>query len=139
MTPVLINRCRSVRMPRAFLLSWIRRLSKRAPFTRVGGELVVVFVDPPEMRTLNKRYRGKGYATDVLSFESAGEGSVGELVICPQVIRAQSKDTGLTFQEELGYMIVHGSLHLLGWDHEHSKREEKKMFALQDRIFASLK
>lgn len=123
-------------MPRRFLVEWVRRMARVRPFSSVRDELVVIFVDPAEMKRLNKRYRSRHYATDVLSFEGAG--SFGELVICPQVIRAQARDTGLTFREELGYMIIHGGLHLLGYDHETSGADAKRMFALQDRIFAKL-
>lgn len=140
MKSVLINRCRSARMPRKFLKMWIEKLSKQKPFTKLkSAELVVVFVDAPEIKALNQQYRGKNYATDVLSFEAGEPGVMGELVLCPQVLRRQAEDTGLTYNEELGYMIVHGALHLLGYDHETSKSEEKKMFALQDKIFAKIR
>ena len=137
MTPILINRCRFDRMPRRFLEKWIGRLSKQKPFRSKQGELVIVFVDAAEMKSLNRKYRGRNYATDVLSFEA--EGSVGELVVCPQVLRAQAKDTGLSFRHELGYMVIHGALHLLGFDHENSAGDAKRMFALQDRIFTILR
>jgi probable rRNA maturation factor len=140
MKSVLINRCRSARMPRLFVARWIGKLSKRKPFTKLKStELVIVFVDPTEMRTLNKQYRGKDYPTDVLSFESGEDGVLGELVVCPQVLRQQALDTGLTYREELGYMIIHGALHLLGYDHETSASDAKKMFALQDQIFAKIR
>jgi len=139
MKAVLINRCRSSRMPRKFLETWIAKLSKQKPFLKLkSSELVVVFVDVAEIKSLNKQYRGKNYATDVLSFESGEPGVMGELVLCPQVLRKQAVDTGLTYNEELGYMILHGALHLLGYDHETSQADAKKMFALQDKIFAKI-
>jgi probable rRNA maturation factor len=139
MRAVFINRCQSIRMPKSFLLSWIKKLSKKKPFDKIKQELVIVFVDPKEMKALNKKFRGKDYATDVLSFESVEDGVLGELVLCPPILKKQAVDTGLTFQHELGYMIIHGSLHLLGFDHEKSKADEAKMFKLQDQIFAKLK
>ena len=60
-----------------------------------------------------------------------------ELVLCLPVIRAQSKRTGLSERGELGYMIVHGVLHLLGYDHG-TQEDEAKMFSLQDEIYACL-
>jgi probable rRNA maturation factor len=135
MTPVLINRCKNERLPRTFLASWLKKIAKQKPFIKIKQELVIVFVDKNEMKKLNKQYRGRNYATDVLSFESGEPDVLGELVICPQVLKIQAKDTGLSYQHELGYMVLHGALHLLGYDHERSKAEEKKMFALQDRIF----
>lgn len=100
-------------------------------------ELVVVFVTSTEMKRLNNQYRGKNYATDVLSFESADPTCIGELVMCMPVLRAQARRTGLSERGELGYMIIHGVLHLLGFDHE-IKKDEIRMFALQDSLFAAL-
>lgn len=102
-----------------------------------GRELVVVLVNSGEMKRMNKLYREKNYATDVLSFESADPDCVGELVICLPVIRAQSKRTGLGERGELGYMIVHGVLHLMGYDHM-TPADEAEMFHLQDRIYGVL-
>lgn len=139
MKTVLINRCRSTRMPRKFLETWVAKLSRQKPFTKLkSAELVVVFVDAAEIKALNREYRGKNYATDVLSFESGEPGVLGELVLCPQVLRKQALDTGLSYNQELGYMIIHGALHLLGFDHETSAADAQKMFRLQDQIFAKL-
>ena len=98
----------------------------------------MVFVDATEMRRLNREYRGKDYATDVLSFEGVEPDSLGELVLCQAVLREQAQRTGLTPRHELGYMLVHGVLHLLGYDHETGPDDEARMFALQDEIFAKL-
>ena len=64
--------------------------------------------------------------------------SLGDLVICLDVIKRQAKEHGLTVQEELGYMVLHGFLHLLGYDHEANVRDAKKMFTLQDDLFEKL-
>jgi len=66
------------------------------------------------------------------------QGSLGELILCPQVLKAQAKEHDFSFQEELGYMIIHGVLHLLGYDHEKTSHQAKKMFRLQDQIFDKL-
>lgn len=87
---------------------------------------------------MNKTYRGKGYATDILSFSSEDPRCLGDLVIASSVVRAQAKDHGLSFQEELGYMVLHGMLHLLGYDHEKSRAEARKMFKIQDDVFELL-
>jgi probable rRNA maturation factor len=100
-----------------------------------GKELVIVFVNSKEQRRLNKSFRGKDYATDVLSFDPMEPGALGELVICPEVIARQAKEHGLLVREELGYMVLHGFLHLLGFDHEKGEREAKRMFTLQDDLF----
>ena len=98
---------------------------------------MVVFVTSGEIRRLNRLYRRKDYSTDILSFQPAEPSSVGELVLCLPIIRRQSRRTGLSERGELGYMIVHGVLHLLGFDHG-SGKDEAEMFALQDLIFGEL-
>jgi len=146
---LLLNQSRD-KVSEAWLRKWVRGLPARLRREMGAGvarklklptlgrrELVLVFVNSGEMKRLNNLYRQKNYATDVLSFESADEGCIGELVICLPVVRAQSKRTGLSASGELGYMIVHGVLHLLGYDHE-TVKDEAEMFALQDRVFASL-
>ncbi len=128
--------------PRAWLQRWLkalaRRLGRRGYKSLARKELVVVFVSAGEIRRLNHLYRHKDYATDILSFAPAEDTVVGELVLCPSILRRQARATGLTERGELGYMIVHGVLHLLGFDHL-NKADESKMFALQDQIFAELK
>jgi len=130
-------------VPRKFLEAWVARLDRlaaREVSSRLyrGKALVIVFVGPKEQRRLNQRYRGRDYATDVLSFESGDPEALGELVICPHVITRQAREHGLLVREELGYMVLHGFLHLLGYDHERSKAEAKRMFAIQDRLFDRL-
>jgi probable rRNA maturation factor len=140
MKMLLLNQSRD-RVPKAWLERWIKALTrvlvKRGHKTLARKELVIVFVTSGEIRRLNRLYRRKDYATDVLSFAPAEASSAGELVLCLPVIRRQSRSTGLGERGELGYMIVHGVLHLLGFDHM-KKREEAEMFALQDAIYAEL-
>ena len=95
-------------------------------------------VGQAEMKRMNRQFRGKDYATDVLSFDSMDPTSLGELVLCMPVIRRQARRTGLGERGELGYMIVHGVLHLLGYDHETNTSDEAKMFALQDALYVRL-
>lgn len=97
--------------------------------------LVLVFINLKEAKKLNRIHRKKNYATDVLSFESLDPDSVGELVLCPEVLIRQASEHGQSYRDELAYMVIHGVLHLLGMDHETSKKEEKKMFGIQDKIF----
>ena len=141
MKPLIVNNSGKPVPSSVWLKAWTKTLSQilaRKKHTSLARkELVVVFVNSPEMKRLNNQYRGKNYATDVLSFESADPDAVGELVLCMPVLRAQSKRTGLSERGELGYMIVHGVLHLLGYDHG-EKADEVKMFALQDEIYSLL-
>jgi probable rRNA maturation factor len=86
-------------------------------------------------KKLNKKMRQANYATDILSFCGDEGDSFGELVICPQVLKKQAKEHGFSFQHELIYMLIHGVLHLLGYDHEQHQRKASEMFRIQDKIF----
>lgn len=120
-----------------WMQSLTRLLAKRGHKGLTRKEIVVVFVGSGEMKRLNKLYRGKDYATDILSFQSAEPEMLGELVLCLPTIRSQSRRTGLSPNGELGYMLVHGVLHLLGYDHE-KPADEAKMFPLQDELYSVL-
>jgi len=141
---ILVINQSSVRAPRKFIADWCVRIQKeflkRNVITKtvVARELTVVFLDPKEARATNRQFRGKDYATDVLSFERLSADSLGELILCPQVLQRQAAEHGLKYREELGYMLLHGVLHLLGYDHETSARDAERMFALQDAVFAKL-
>jgi probable rRNA maturation factor len=129
-------------VPRKFLSSldeWLRpRLLKKVKNRRlVNKSIVVVFVDEKRGRELNKRFRQKNYATDVLSFAPVELDSAGELVFCLSVLRAQAKTHKLGLKKELAYLYIHGFLHLLGYDHEKSKRAAREMLSLQDSLFDS--
>ena len=113
--------------------------------------LTVVFLSPTKAQALNLKYRKKNYPTDVLSFadspipnqkdqaRQAKKGKItGELVLCPKVVAEQAKEHNLDFDFEMGYLVLHGILHLLGFEHENSLAKARKMFAIQDRIFESL-
>ena len=87
------------------------------------------------MKGLNKKYRKVDKVTDILSFESYEKNVLGELVFCPEFIEQQAKKHGLSFYEEFSYLILHGILHLLGYDHETDEKEAERMFSLQDKLF----
>lgn len=138
----MINKSQ-VSVPRAFLKKWVEALTlklKKKGFPRVldGKELILVFLDTSEAKKLNKQFRGRNYATDVLSFDPIDPGSLGELVMCPQVLKKQAKEHGLTYNLELGYMVLHGVLHLLGFEHEENEEDAAEMFKLQDEIFDAI-
>ena len=105
------------------------------------GELGLAFVAQEEMRALKRDHLGIDEATDVLSFPIDGrdelpEGvprALGDVVLCPQVAKAQARAAGHSFEEELLLLTTHGILHLLGFDHAEPE-EEKEMFALQRKL-----
>lgn len=96
--------------------------------------LTIVFIPKTQMRRINFTFRNEKQATDVLSFESPI--GLGELLFSWKVISQQARDHNLLPREEWVYLLIHGLLHLLGYDHERSEREAQKMFSLQDTIFA---
>lgn len=141
----LIVRSPGERVPRVFLDRWVDRIVRHLAKTQLpravhqrlhdADELTLVFVTDREMRRLNREFRAKDKVTDVLSFAPTDEHSLGELVFSLAVIRRQATDHGLTVHHELGYMVLHGVLHLLGYDHERTNRDAKQMFELQDKVF----
>ncbi|MDP4007030.1 MAG: rRNA maturation RNase YbeY [bacterium] len=98
---------------------------------RQGKDLSVVLVLPQKMRQLNKVWRGKNKATNVLAFPGGTE-ALGEIVLCPLVIRKDALEYKISFQKALSWMFVHGLLHLLGYDHE-TKRKEQVMIQKEQR------
>ncbi|MGG4253854.1 rRNA maturation RNase YbeY [Bacillus licheniformis] len=111
-----------------------------------GAEVSVTIVNNEEIQKINKEYRGKDYPTDVISFalEEGGEGEVeiigadmppvlGDIIISVDKAREQAEEYGHSLMRELGFLTVHGFLHLLGYDHM-TEEEEKEMFTKQKEI-----
>lgn len=91
-----------------------------------GGQIVVRFVDEAEGRELNRAYRGKDYATNILSFPYEREPLVcGDLVICVPVVAREAAEQRKTAQAHYAHLIVHGVLHLQGYDHEQSSDAQR--------------
>jgi probable rRNA maturation factor len=125
--------------------TWIAAAVEQSGRQPAGdAEVAVRIVDAVEIRTLNHLYRGKDKATNVLSFP-AGEieglpagASVllGDVVVCASVVAKEASEQGKTPADHWAHMIVHGTLHLLGFDHENDT-EATEMEALETRILAS--
>ncbi len=101
-----------------------------------GRPLAVVFVSASRMRKLNRQYRGLDYATDVLSFayqDEMLEGMpfLGEVVIAPEIARRQALLWRSGFEREVRKLLLHGILHLLGYDHD---TDQGEMIRLQRRL-----
>ncbi|MEO8064200.1 MAG: rRNA maturation RNase YbeY [Pseudomonadota bacterium] len=101
-----------------------------------GREIAVRVVTSAESRALNKRWRGKDKPTNVLSFPapcqprrntSAGDLPLGDLVICAEVVRREALRDGKKQQAHWAHMVVHGALHLAGYDHEVGRGERLRM------------
>jgi probable rRNA maturation factor len=108
-----------------------------------GAELSVRIVDEPEMRELNARYRHKDYPTNVLSFPAGLPPGVdvpllGDIVICAPLVTREAAEQHKAPRAHWAHLLVHGTLHLLGHDHERA-RDAEVMEALERRILAGLK
>lgn len=110
------------------------------------ADLSIIFVDEDSIAELNKRWMDETGPTDVLSFpmdelrpgddsEVSADSLLGDIVICPQVAATQAVSAGKPVAEEIQLLLVHGFLHLLGFDHV-EPAEHQRMFALQDQILA---
>lgn len=99
-----------------------------------GGEISIAIVDSPEIRKLNRKYRKKDRPTDVLSFGKIGE-EVPEIIICPEEVEKNGDD----FKKELAEVVIHGMLHLLGYDHEGKKEDAEEMFSKQEKYLSKIK
>ncbi len=100
----------------------------------------VALIDSTAMRRLNRQWRHKDKATDVLSFTLASsrrDSLLGELLLCRAVAAKQAKERGHSVERELQILTIHGTLHLLGYDHE-KEREAVKMEALERKLLAEL-
>ncbi len=122
------------------------------------AEVSVTFVDDEAIRELNRDYRGKDRATDVLSFplcededdfvmppmsdedgeEDAEPVALGDIVISVERAKAQAEEYGHAFERELAFLAVHSTLHLLGYDHERSEEEDKDQRRRQEEILLSI-
>ena len=114
--------------------SQVRRWVKGA--AESGAIITVRFVDANESRQLNRQYRQKDYATNVLSFPYDQNPVLGDLVVCLPVVLREAKEQGKSPLQHFAHLIVHGMLHLQGYDHEAGKREAARMEAREREILA---
>ena len=101
-----------------------------------GGELAVVLGDDEMVQELNHTYRGKDKPTNVLSFEGAG-GEVGDIILSFTTIEAEAKEQHKSFEQHVAHLVVHGCLHLQGYDHE-KDADANLMEARENEILALL-
>ena len=109
------------------LATWLESV---AP-SRARGEMTVAIVPDARVRALNRQYRQKDRATDVLSFPSDERGFLGDVVIASGVAVRQARAAGHSLRTELRVLALHGLLHLLGYDHE---RDDGRMARLERRL-----
>lgn len=138
---------------------WISLILKKPDYQ--DREISILFVNDEEIRVLNKNYRGKDRATDVLSFSQleAGKGMgrgkgeknkreyplpsplpipvLGDVVISLETAKRQAKERGHSFEKEVFILLAHGILHLLGYDHEGNRKMAQEMRRMEKEIIES--
>jgi rRNA maturation RNase YbeY len=105
-----------------------------------SGEIGITFVTDVVMRELNLRYLGRSGSTDVIAFELGDDGVlIGDVYVAPEVAARTAAELGISEEEELVRLVVHGILHLLGHDHpEGDDRYASPMFRLQEELVGRL-
>ena len=120
-------------LPRHLVRRWLRHALE------CPAELTVRIVGTDEARVLNRDYRGKDYATNVLTFDYAAEPVVqADLVLCAPVLEREAAEQGKTLQQHYAHLLVHGCLHAQGWEHETSAADAEAMEARETQILAGL-
>ena len=120
-------------LPRHKVARWIRHA------LALDAEITVRIVDMEEGRQLNRDYRQKDYATNVLTFDYTQEPIVtADLVLCAPVVAREAAEQNKTLAEHYAHLLVHGTLHAQGWDHETSDADAQEMEAYESDILAGL-
>jgi len=151
----IVSRQRKIKVSKKRLSKIVRKIIK---ILREYGELKkfnvenfhiltisVVLIGNKKMKEINFKYRGKRSTTDVLSFpyleanNNLKELYLGEILIDPLQAKIQAKNYGVSLWQEITRLLIHGILHLIGYDHEVSANEAKKMRRVEEKIFNLLK
>jgi len=109
-----------------------------------GSELSIEFVGDTRMRRLNRDYRRQDRSTDVLAFASREAGGppssmLGDVVVSLPMAERQARTLGHSVHEELIRLLIHGVLHVIGYDHERGGKEAQRMKRKEERLFATFK
>lgn len=139
MIKVFVNKISSCPFSANWVEKIVKKVAKRVDVN--NGSVEINIVSETEIKKINKNYRGKNCSTDVLSFAWSEEGEVrsemlGQIYLSYVYIVRQAKQWKVTVKEEFARMLVHGFLHLVGYDHE-TESEKKVMFDLQEKIIQS--
>ena len=120
-------------LPRHQVMRWIRHALD------TDAEITVRIVDAEEGLALNRDYRQRDYATNVLTFDYTQEPIVtADLVLCAPVVEKEAREAGKTLQAHYAHLLVHGTLHAQGWDHETGEEDAEEMEARETEILARL-
>ena len=120
-------------LPRHRVARWIRHALER------DAEITVRVVDAAEGQALNRGFRNRDYATNVLTFDYAQTPLISaDLVLCAPVVEREAQEQGKSLQAHYAHLIVHGTLHAQGWDHETSTADAEAMEAHESAILLGL-
>ena len=120
-------------LPRHKVTRWIRHALS------TDAEITVRIVGAEEGQQLNREYRKKDYATNVLTFDYTMEPIVtADLVLCAPVVEREAREQNKSLQEHYAHLLVHGALHAQGWDHETSEQDAQEMEAYETAILQGL-
>ncbi len=120
-------------LPRHKVARWIRHA------LAMDAEITVRIVGAEEGQQLNRDYRHKDYATNVLTFDYQQEPTVAaDLVLCAPVVEREAREQNKALEEHYAHLLVHGTLHAQGWDHETSDEDAREMEAYETAIMEEL-
>ena len=107
---------------------WVQRTAKMLEaMEQADAAVTIAFVSDPKIRELNKQFRGIDKPTDVLSFPSEEPGELGDIAISLETAARQARENKLTLNAEIAQLILHGLIHLSGYDHETDNGEMNKL------------
>jgi probable rRNA maturation factor len=117
------------RIRKLHVVPWIKRVEKMLDVIgKADSSVTVAFVSDKKIRELNRQFRRVDKATDVLSFPGdASDGEMGDIAISVETAARQAKQSGLTFDGEIAQLLLHGLLHLSGYDHETDNGEMNRL------------
>jgi probable rRNA maturation factor len=115
--------------PREQIRRWVKSALKT--IDRDDVALTFIFMDSKEAQSLNKQFRKKNYATNVLTFNL--DEATADIVICTEVVKREAKEQRKPLQSHLAHMIIHGTLHAVGFDHE-AKTDAQAMETLEIQV-----
>lgn len=121
--PEIINSQRKIKIERTIFKNFAGSINPAVSETK-GRDFTVAFISDSRMKQLNKSFRGKNSTTDVLSFPAEpdefdpSESSLGDIAISAEQAKKQAAENGLDLETEIKQLILHGVLHLCGYDHE---------------------
>jgi len=117
------------RIRKLHVVPWIKRVEKMLDVIgKADSSVTVAFVSDKKIRELNRQFRRVDKATDVLSFPGdSSDGEMGDIAISVETAARQAKQSGLTFDGEIAQLLLHGLLHLSGYDHETDNGEMNRL------------